>query len=196
MTTINDDLDALRAIVKALEPFEDPDRDRIIRWAREKLGMQPALALAPPAGLQAAATPPIHERGDVGSEAQDIRSFVRAKSPKSDQQFVAVVAYYHRFLASGADRKETITSSDLVTATRLADRTRLTQPSKTLNNAHGAGYLDKVERGAYRLNSVGENLVAMVLPGGSAAESKGKRPPRFKKAGQRGRKKHKAGTKK
>ena len=29
----------------------------------------------------------------------------------------------------------------------------------------GAGLFDKARKGAYRLNSVGENLVAMVLPG-------------------------------
>ena len=37
----------------------------------------------------------------------------------------------------------------------------------TLNNAKNQGYLDSAERGAFQINSVGENLVAMTLPGGA-----------------------------
>jgi hypothetical protein len=47
-------------------------------------------------------------------------------------------------------------------------------PAQTLINAHGAGLLDTAERGAYAINSVGENLVAMTLPG-EAADSSGKK---------------------
>jgi hypothetical protein len=46
----------------------------------------------------------------------------------------------------------------------------LPYPNKTLNNAHGHGLLDRAgDRGAFRINSVGENLVAMTLPGGATA---------------------------
>jgi hypothetical protein len=41
-------------------------------------------------------------------------------------------------------------------------------PNKTLNNAKGLGYLDSPERGQFTINTVGENLVAMTLPGGVA----------------------------
>ena len=34
-----DDLDAVRAVVEALEPFGEDSRTRIIRWATEKLGI-------------------------------------------------------------------------------------------------------------------------------------------------------------
>jgi hypothetical protein len=37
MTKPTDDLEAVRTIVEALESFEADDKERIIRWAREKL---------------------------------------------------------------------------------------------------------------------------------------------------------------
>jgi len=43
----------------------------------------------------------------------------------------------------------------------------MTNPTSTLNNALRSGYLDKgSKRGTFRINAVGENLVAMTLPGG------------------------------
>jgi hypothetical protein len=38
----------------------------------------------------------------------------------------------------------------------------------TLAHAKSRGYLDAADRGQYRINSVGENLVAMALPSSRA----------------------------
>ena len=35
-----DDLDALRTIITALDPFDESERERIMRWASEKLGIK------------------------------------------------------------------------------------------------------------------------------------------------------------
>jgi collagenase-like PrtC family protease len=91
-------------------------------------------------------------------------------------QFAVVVAYFHRFEAPEAQRKNFITTEDLQEAARLAVWPRKKQPSVTLNNAIKQGYLDRGERGTYRLNAVGENLVAMALPG--AANEAPPRPAR------------------
>jgi hypothetical protein len=43
----------------------------------------------------------------------------------------------------------------------------------TLTNAKNAGYLDSAGHGAYKINTVGENLVAVTLPGeGSERDAK------------------------
>jgi hypothetical protein len=39
MTSKVDDLEAVRVLAETLHPFTSDDRERIIRWAREKLGM-------------------------------------------------------------------------------------------------------------------------------------------------------------
>src|SRR6476661_2945935 len=68
-------------------------------------------------------------------------------------------ASYHAFEA--AEHKLEISPSDLLEAARLSGRFRLKRPITTLHNAVRRGYLDKGGgRGSFRINTVGENLVA------------------------------------
>jgi hypothetical protein len=39
MSSKPDDLEAVRSIAETLQPFANDDRERIIRWARERLVM-------------------------------------------------------------------------------------------------------------------------------------------------------------
>ena len=163
MTKPTDDFDAVRQIVEILEPLQAADRERVIRWAREKLGMtappapgSPLIVPLPP--TSGAPTP-------AGGSPTDIKAFVKAKNPKNDTQLAATVAYFYRFVAPEDNRKEAINSTDLLEACRLADRKRPARAAQTMINAYKAGVFDKAASGRYKLNSVGENLVAMVLPG-------------------------------
>ena len=161
-----DDLEAVRAVVTALERFEKPERERILRWACEKLGIMPGFIRAPESATAATAV------SAPGRQGTSIRQFVADKNPQSDNQFAATVAYYYRFEAPESERKNAITASDLQEACRQAGRPRLGDPGKTLRNAHGVGLLDKgADAGTFRLNTVGENLVAMTLPGGAIDSS-------------------------
>lgn len=174
MTKPPDDLDATRQVIAILEPFENIDRERILRWAREKLGMLISssavggTALNNPQSL----TPPISTVSQGGTPlASDIKSFVENKSPKNDTQLAATVAYYYRFLAPEKERKDSITAKDLLEACRKADRSRPARAAQTMVNTFAAGLFDKAGHGSYKINSVGENLVAMVLPGESKTGS-------------------------
>jgi len=190
-----DDLESVRKIVAALQPFKLEEQERILRWAREKVGLehpsdtQGGVRTARPTPHPGMAEPPVPV-----PQVRSIRDFVAEKNPKSDNQFAAVVAYYYRFEAPEERRKESITSDDLQEACRQAGRPRLPYPNKTLNNAHGNGLLDRAgDRGAFRINSVGENLVAMTLPGGGtggtprarASRTRGTKKPRPKLARKR-----------
>jgi len=161
-TTTPDEFDALRTIVKTLEPFGGDDQNRILRWVAEKLGLSQPQRQAPPPDAGAAGTPASQPDTSLPAGAKDIKSFVAQKKPKNDMQFAAVVAYYHRFEA--ATKKDSITQADLLDACRMANYTRPPAPGQTLRNAVNAGLLDKAERGAFSVNSVGENLVAVTLP--------------------------------
>lgn len=165
-----DDLNAVRVLVDTLSPFDRPDQERIIRWACEKLGFaftNKIVGVEPSQGNQS-----IDSLSLPGGGGRDIRSFVSEKNPASDNQLAAVVAYYYRFEAPAHQRKEAITGEDLQEACRLSGRDRLRDPGKTLGNAHGVGWLDKAgQRGAYSINTVGENLVAMTLPDGGIQSS-------------------------
>jgi hypothetical protein len=176
MTTKPDDLQAVRTLVTTLSGFDATEQERIIRWAREKLGLaanieQPSTASH---DKHAGAEKQLERFDKQVTESKDIKTFIVEKNPTSDNQFAATVAYYYRFEAPPAERKEAITKEDLQEACRKAGRERLKNPGQNLVNAHGVGLLDKAEPGAYKINTVGENLVAMTLPGGSQVKSKKK----------------------
>ncbi len=167
-----DDLETVRTLSEALEPFTEEERERIIRWTREKLGMSSSTGIVPAIKTP---LPQVINPGETEQKVEvaggyinsDIKSFVEKKAPKNDNQFCAVVAYFYQFEAPENHKKETIGGDDLQDAARKVNRDRFGKPAQTLINSYNAGYLDKAEYGKYRINTVGENLVAMVLPSGA-----------------------------
>lgn len=162
-----EDFDTAKAIFEKLKDVPAERRKRILGWVAEGLGVVLQGAVAPlpaPAPGAPAAAPP----NAPAAPATDIKTFVASKAPKSDVQFAVTVAYYYGFEAPVGQRHPTITSEILQQAARLAGRARLARAIKTLNNAKTSGYLDSSGRGEFSINSVGENLVAMTLPGTAA----------------------------
>jgi hypothetical protein len=161
-TNIPDEFDILRNVVDQLKGLSKLDQERVIKWACEKLEIsEPITPMAP------LVAPSVSTNVFVPQLMKDIstnvKSFVEEKAPQSDMHFAVVVTYFYRFIA--AEKKEAINSEDLQESTRLAGRARLAKPSKTLGNAVSAGLLDSAGRGLWKINTVGENLVAIVLPG-------------------------------
>lgn len=176
-----DDFDLGKEIFEKLKDLTPERQQRILRWVSEGLGIVlPTITSPPPQPAVAQISP---QKANIpipgGPPCADIKTFIAAKAPKSDQQFAAAVAYYYRFEAPPAARRDSIDGELLQEATRLAGRSRLSKPRNTLNNAKKAGYLDSNGPGIFTINSVGENLVAMTLPGGG---EKPTRPVKKKKA--------------
>jgi len=160
-----------------------------LRFAMETIGLQLPTPLTPPA-------PPPGQPGQAnrppsgGDHSSDIRAFTAAKAPSSDQQFAAVVAYFYQFEAKPEDRKDTIDAATMKEAARLAGRPQVQRWAMTLNNAKNAGYLDSAGTGSFKLSSVGENLVAITLPGGGTnASPKPRKKSTAKKIAKKKRKK-------
>lgn len=160
------DFIAAEEIKGILHGRDRTEQERILRWVSESLSLA-----APEATPQSHVLATVARTGDSESAipVRDIRTFVQQKQPKSDNQLATVIAFFYRFVAPEADRKETLTTADLQTAARQARGFSFKKPSVTLNNAVQQGYLDSAERGSYRINAVGENLVAMTLPGTGGA---------------------------
>jgi hypothetical protein len=163
------DFIAAEEIKSILHDRQKAEQERILRWVNESLGLSviptgtgPHTPLAPIA--VSTHTEEHASSTHAGARPKDIKMFVDEKQPKTDIQFAAVVAYYHRFEAAEPTRRGTINAEDLQEATRLAVRSRFTAPHSTLNNAVKQGYFDRSGRGEFKLNAVGENLVAMALP--------------------------------
>jgi hypothetical protein len=170
----NNEFDAAKAIVETLVGLERLQQERAIRFASEALGLKTSEPNTPTE--QPARTSHLEDIREP-TRAADIKQFTEEKSPSSDQQFAAVAAYFYRFEAQPSERHESINAELLGEAARLASRRR---PSRyALNNAKKAGYLDSAGHGEFRLNTVGENLVAITLPSnaqeGGAKRSRAKR---------------------
>lgn len=176
--------DAAKVIVETLKGVPKDQQILAIRFACETLGLQtPVPAHAGAAAQQPPPSPGTPGAPVVPARSTDIKQFAAAKSPKSDQQFATVVAYFYRFEAPEAQRKESISADDLIEAARLVGRRR---PHRiTLNNAKSAGYLDAAGRGKFQINTVGENLVAVGLPGDGSDSANGMGSKRGKKPGTR-----------
>jgi hypothetical protein len=168
--------DAAKKIVEAVTGLDKTAQALALRFACETLGLQPAVGAQAPVAPNATALPPAAVGTHGVTHSTDIKQFTAAKAPPSDVQFAAVVAYFYRFEAPEAARRETIDANTLQEAARLAGRRRPAHPGLTLNNAKNAGYLDAAGKGLFRINSVGENLVAMALPG-DESEKPINRPP-------------------
>jgi hypothetical protein len=120
--TKGDDLDAVRLVIEAVQDFKADEQQRIFRWVAEKLGLPQPYASAvhqhaQPPGSPPPPPPPSAGTGAAGTggaaSPRDIRSFVAEKSPRSDVQFAAIIAYYYRFEAPQAERKDAISGEDL-----------------------------------------------------------------------------------
>jgi hypothetical protein len=191
MSTPADDFEIGKTVSDQLKGIEKERQQRILRWVAESLSLDLGIASVPERRMAEAATgtgSPLSTHHDAHTLRRqhaaptDIKSFVDSKRPKSDVQFVAVAAYYYRFETSVETRKDLIDAQVLQEAARLTGRRRPPNPLATLNNAKTLGYLDSPERGKFRINSVGENLVAMTLPGGQSETGREKVRP--KKSGK------------
>lgn len=164
MTNKPDDLGAIKTICDALEPFDDSERERILRWASERLGIKNFVAAPTIQNQQANVTHSSGQPTVTQTGGKDIKTFLDEKSPNSANQLVAAVAYYHKFEAPLAQRKNSITADDVTEACRKGNRERPRHPNQILVNASAFGLVDKVGTGTYEINSVGENLVAVTMP--------------------------------
>jgi len=163
-------LDAAQTIVAELTGMTSEHQSLALKFAIETLGLQLPAALSPvvaPPGYPSQPTPP-HAAANV-DHSMNIRSFTEMKAPKSDQQFTAVVAYFYQFESKPDERKDAIDADIMKEAARLAGRPQVARWNMTLTNAKNAGYLDAAGGGKFRLSSVGENLVAITLPGNAAS---------------------------
>ncbi len=182
-----DDFDIAKAICDQLKDVPPERQLRVLRWVSESLGVS---VLLPAVGVNDASrrsVPPGSIDVHASTGATDIKTFIATKSPKSDNQFAAAAAYFYRFEAPPAERRDAIDAIQLQEAARMAGRKRLGNPRATLNNAKAMGYLDSGSPGEFTINSVGENLVAMTLPGGleSSVPRKRARKRVEKKRGKR-----------
>ena len=88
MSTKPDDFDVAKTIVQALEPFDGQEKEKIIRWVCERLGISQQTLIKTTPQQEVIVQTQQHQSG----AGKDIKTFISEKAPKSDNQFAAVVA--------------------------------------------------------------------------------------------------------
>ena len=125
---------------------------------------------------------------------KDIRSLKEEKNPSSAREMACIVAYYLEHLAPIAERKTSISTEDITKYFKQAGFPLPSAIPQLLKDSKTAGYFDSGDRGSYKLNPVGYNLVVHSLPKSgsgpatrnrSAGSSRAKAKPAKKKAAKR-----------
>ena len=167
----DNELSAINQVIEALEPLDELARSRVVDYVFRRLGLRPpSSAPGLSAHLVASGGTPVLPLVGPSTGQVDIRTLKETKKPKSAQEMAAIVAYYLDELAPSADRKNEIDAGDIKKYFKQADYPLPGAPSMTLIHARNAGYLDAAtDRGRYKLNPVGYNLVAHNLPARSEA---------------------------
>jgi len=102
----------------------------------------------------------------------DIRGLKENKLPNSNIEMACVVAYYLEHIAAQSERKARINGNDIKKYFIQGDYPVPKAPHQVLVDAKAAGYFDQAERGSYKLNAVGYNLVVHTLPRESGVTSR------------------------
>ena len=108
MTKPTDDLEAVRVVAEALQGFDSQDQERIIRWAREKLGLVASSALQAPAAsghVPPTATPDIPASSAAISTDREPRNTTAFRSRDTRSR-----ASRGRSVSSGATRTRAVHS--------------------------------------------------------------------------------------
>jgi hypothetical protein len=184
---------AIDGMIEAISSLEEKDQQVAINAVCIHLGLSvpfqreiPGNSMTPPP--PGGVTPPTHSiplGGQMGRT--DIRSFKEQKQPSSAREMACIVAFYLENLAPADETKTAISTSDITKYFKQAGYPLPSAIDQLLKDAKTAGYLDSGERGTYKLNPVGHNLVAHTLPrsGNSGQPRKAKVPAKRKKAAKK-----------
>jgi len=190
------ELQAIRTLIDTLQPLKFEVRDRVLDYVFRTMGIAasagatPSAAPTNPMGVPVPHMPqttPALPQGTI----VDVLTLKEQKQPTTASQMVALVAYYLAHLAPSEERRNFITVEDVEKYFVQAQFPLPGSLPQSLVHAKNAGYLDAVEKGKYRLNSVGHNLVAHKMPKEANGGTNGRRKRAPRKAPKKSSKKAK-----
>ena len=97
-------------------------------------------------------------------EIMDIRSLAEQKKPRTATEKIVLVGFYLSEIAKGSEKTEQFSSNQIEKYFKQAKFKLPANIFVELNRAKLAGYIENAQRGKYKLNPVGYNLIAYNLP--------------------------------
>ena len=159
--------EAIDKVVEALAGLEPSVAMNAIRAATEHLGLRAVEPATDTAVTNAAKATKDESAAEAGS---DIRTLREAKQPKTAQEMACIVAYYLKLVAPKDERKLSIDATDIETYFTQANFEVPKRTAQLLVDAKASGYFDSADKGKYKLNAVGQNLVTHRLPRAKAKQ--------------------------
>lgn len=169
--TPDQELQAIEALIAALEPLDSEARSRVVSYAFSRLGLRASSALSLPTSSPQSSPTSVSPLTGV----TDIRTLKDEKAPRSAIEMALLMAYYLSEIAPAGERRERVNADDVKKYFKQGGYPLPKAPHMTLVHAKNAGYLDSVGEGTFRLNPVGYNLVVHGLPANSKAKRQRKR---------------------
>lgn len=160
------EVSAINAVIAALTELDNVQQSRVLKYVTERFGLNTPTTTVQQTKEVASYTPEVPQQ-EQSAVLVDIRTFKEQKAPRSAIQMVVLVAYYLQELAPTEQRKQTVDANDIEVFFKQAGfklPAGKNGAADALNNAKKAGYIEVVDRGTYRLNPVGYNLVAHGMP--------------------------------
>ena len=172
---------AISTIIAALKPLDEKTRAHVLDYVLKRLDL-PLKAPLMQGEKKADEADESRERTST-LPMKDIRSLAGLKQPRTVNEKVALVAFYLKNMAPQDERRDYITSEDIQRYfVEAGFELPTAPPNVTLGHAKNAGYLNALERGQWRLNPVGHNLVAHKLPAGEGSTRQTRHPAKRKRA--------------
>lgn len=175
MAAKDKELGAIGSIIELLRPLDEGQRSRVLEYVLKRLDM--ATVRAPAGGAPEVGGP----TGTSTRSIVDIRTLTAEKQPRSANEMAAVIGYYVSEMAPKDEQSDTINADTIRRYFKMAGFPLPSAVRNVLPNAASAGYFESVNRGEYRLNPVGYNLVVHKLPRPGSpgpAQQKKKKPSR------------------
>jgi hypothetical protein len=159
-STFNKELEALSAVLEALDGLEPAEQEFVMNTASGRLGIKaaPARPNAGGSGGESGNSGSAGERGGSRTQGQpqNAKQFLKEKKPDSDIQRIAVLAYY----LNNYGEKEAFDAKDLVKLNTDAGGVKIGNPSRAMDNAtRGAGFLTNLPGRKKKISAHGEEVV-------------------------------------
>lgn len=186
---MDSELEAINTILTTLASLEENEKKRVLEYVSKRLNID-VIQLDGGTEIQGedmvmAANEAPDQEVIPREKSTDIKELKEIKKPKSAIQMAVLVAYYLQELAAKDDRKENVGVEDIKKYFKQAAYPQPQRPSDPLKNAKNSGYLESVDRGQYKLNSVGFNLAAYKMPEDSKRHTRKKTKPKKARKGKR-----------
>ena len=162
---------AIQDISKILKPLNIDSKKNVVEYVFKSLGLNQSL------GYSINSTPKKNSVSDLPFLRQnesptktkqqkyvDIRSLATQKKPKTTAQKIALVGFYLSEIAKGDEKTEQFHANDIEKYFKQAGFRLPANISIELSRTKNAGYIEHTKKGKYKINPVGYNLIAYVLP--------------------------------